>query len=156
MRRSLAVLIAAAMSAAAGPPAQRPPTDARRDDGVRKAVAAVLERQTAAWNRGDLQDFVSMYAEDATFVSPTGLTHGRQAVLDRYRKRYPDKAAMGTLTLEVLEDRIARGAGGVIQAVSVVARWTLAYPDKPSATGLTLLVLHPRGAGWAIVQDASM
>jgi uncharacterized protein (TIGR02246 family) len=154
MRRPLAVLIAAAMSAAAGPPAQRPSTDAR-DDRVRQAVAAVLERQTAAWNRGDLQDFVSVYAEDATFVSPTGLTRGRQAVLDRYRKRYPDKAAMGTLTLEVLEDRVARGGGG-IQAASVVARWTLAYPDKPAATGLTLLVLHPRGASWAIVQDASM
>jgi hypothetical protein len=88
-------------------------------------------------------------------VSPTGLTRGRQAVLERYRKRYPDKAAMGTLTLEVLEDRVARGGGG-IQAASVVARWTLAYPDKPAATGLTLLVLHPRGASWAIVQDASM
>jgi uncharacterized protein (TIGR02246 family) len=155
MRRSLAVLIAAAMSAGAGPPAQRPLTDERGDEGVRKAVAAVLERQTAAWNRGDLQDFVSVYAEDATFVSPTGLTRGRQAVLERYRKRYPDKAAMGTLTLEVLEDRVARGGGG-IQAASVVARWTLAYPDKPAATGLTLLVLHPRGASWAIVQDASM
>ena len=95
---------------------------------------------------------MSAYAEDATFVSPTGLTRGRQAVLDRYRKRYPDKAAMGTLSLEVVEIRLVRGNAGA----SVVARWTLSYPEKPAAAGLTLLVLHPRGDAWVIVQDASM
>jgi uncharacterized protein (TIGR02246 family) len=121
------------------------------DDAVRRAVAAVIERQVAAWNRGDLQAFVSLYAEDAVFVSPTGLTRGRQAVLDRYRKRYPDKAAMGTLKLEIVETRVG-GAGGA----SLVARWSLAYPDKPTASGLTLLVLHARSDGWLIVQDASM
>jgi uncharacterized protein (TIGR02246 family) len=121
------------------------------DEDVRRTVAAVIERQVAAWNRGDLEAFVSVYAEDAAFVSPTGLARGRQAVLDRYRKRYPDKAAMGTLSLEILETRLA-GAG----AASVVARWSLAYPDKPTASGLTLLVLHARGDRWLIVQDASM
>lgn len=156
MRRALAVLFAAWIAGPSGPPAQTPGPDPRSDDAVRAAVAAVLERQSAAWNRGDLEAFVSVYAEDATFVSPTGLTRGRQAVLDRYRKRYPGKAAMGTLSLEVLEDRIARGPDGGVQAASVVARWTLAYPDKPAATGHTLLVLHPHGGTWAIVQDASM
>lgn len=135
-------------------PAHAPPdpaADARRQGEIRKAVKAVLERQVQAWNRGDLEGFASVYAEDAAFVSPTGLTRGRQAVLDRYRKRYPDKAAMGTLSLEVVETRLAD-----LHAASVVARWTLAYPGKPAASGLTLLVLHPRGGTWVIVQDASM
>jgi uncharacterized protein (TIGR02246 family) len=137
----------------------------RREDEVRRAVAGVLERQVQAWNRGDLEGFTSVYAEDAAFVSPTGLTRGRPAVLDRYRKRYPDKAAMGTLSLEVIENRLAWGidasmtgdavAGG-IHGASVVARWSLTYPDKPAASGLTLLVLHARGGTWLIVQDASM
>ena len=137
----------------------------RRQEAVRQELAGVLQTQVQAWNRGDLEAFVSVYAEDAAFVSPSGLTRGRQAVLDRYRKRYPDKAAMGTLSLEVLETRLMWGidasmlgdavAGG-IHGGSVVARWTLAYPDKPAAAGLTLLVLQPRGDGWAIVQDASM
>ena len=118
---------------------------------IEKAIAAVIDRQVQAWNRGDVEAFVSVYAEDAVFVSPTGLTRGRQAVLDRYRKRYPDKAAMGTLALEIVETRVA--ATG---AASVVARWSLAYPDKPAASGLTLLVLHRSGDRWLIVQDASM
>jgi uncharacterized protein (TIGR02246 family) len=135
--------------AASAPP--EPNGSARREDETRKAVAAVLDRQVQAWNRGDLEGFVSVYAEDAAFVSPTGLTRGRQAVLERYRKRYPDKAAMGRLSLEIVETRLA-GA----QAASVVARWTLAYPERPAAGGLTLLVLHARGGAWLIVQDASM
>jgi uncharacterized protein (TIGR02246 family) len=147
-----ALLLAASVAGAAASPAPPKPD---RAGNVRKAVAAVLERQTQAWNRGDLEAFVSEYAEDAAFVSPTGLTRGRQAVLDRYRKRYPDKAAMGTLALEIVETRLVPDDEGA-RSASIVARWTLAYPDKPKAEGLTLLVLHRRGGGWAIVQDASM
>jgi uncharacterized protein (TIGR02246 family) len=119
------------------------------------AAAAVLQRQTEAWNRGDLEAFCSVYDEDATYVSPGGIVRGRAAVLERYRKRYPDRAAMGMLRLDVQEARAAAGPEGV-QGVSIVARWRLRYPDKPEASGLTVLVLRPRGDDqWQIVQDAS-
>jgi ketosteroid isomerase-like protein len=80
----LAIAALAALAALPPPPGTGP---ARREEETRKALAAVLDRQVQAWNRGDLEGFVSVYAEDAAFVSPTGLTRGRQAVLDRYRKR---------------------------------------------------------------------
>ena len=144
-----AVLVALLASGPAGDAAT--PAAAASREAARGAVAAVIERQVQAWNRGDLEGFVSVYADDAAFVSPTGLTRGRQAVLDRYRTRYPDKAAMGTLALEIVETRLA-GAG----SASVVARWSLAYPGKPTASGLTLLVFHRSGDRWLIVQDASM
>ena len=113
----------------------------------------LLRTQVAAWNRGDLVAFCEVYGDDATFLSPSGITRGRQAVLDRYRKRYPDKAAMGTLTLEPIETRPPSSRD--VAAVSIAARWSLSYPDKPAASGLTLLVMHRVGAGWQIVQDAS-
>jgi uncharacterized protein (TIGR02246 family) len=122
------------------------------------AAAAVLQRQTEAWNRGDLEAFCSVYDEDTTYVSPSGLVRGRAAVLERYRNRYPDRAAMGTLRLDVQEARAASapGAAGGVAGVSIVARWRLKYPDKPEATGLTLIVVRPRGDDqWQIVQDAS-
>jgi ketosteroid isomerase-like protein len=117
---------------------------------------AVLQTQVAAWNRGDLAVFCDGYADDATFLSPSGIARGRRPVLERYRKRYPDKAAMGTLTIDPLETRPApsRDSGSLL-SVSIAARWTLSYPDKPAATGLTLLVLHRIGARWQIVQDSS-
>jgi uncharacterized protein (TIGR02246 family) len=125
------------------------------------AVKALLATQSTAWNRGDLEGFTAVYAEDASFLSPTGLAHGRRQVLERYRRRYPDPKAMGTLTLDVLETRTFPAAGKpcAIEGVSVAARWRLAYPDQPekkTAEGSTLLVLRPRGDSWEIVQDASM
>lgn len=113
-------------------------------------IEKMLTTQAQAWNAGDLVAFCAVYVDDALFVSPSGLTRGRQAVLERYQKRYPDKAAMGTLSF-VFEDTRIEGA-----AASVVARWTLSYPGKPAATGLTLLALRQRAGKWFIVHDASM
>lgn len=128
-------------------------------------IHALLRKQAEAWNQGDLEAFCSVYAEDAAFLSPTGLTRGRAQVLARYRQRYPDRKALGTLSFEFLETRLAKGIeysafgdalASRVHGVSVVARWTLAYPDKAPASGLTLLVLQRRGDGWEIVEDASM
>ncbi|HSB61630.1 MAG TPA: alpha/beta fold hydrolase [Vicinamibacteria bacterium] len=133
-----------------------------RDVVAESAALAVLQRQVEAWNAGDLEAFCSVYDHDATYVSPAGVFRGRSALLERYRTRYPGRAAMGTLRLELQEARAlaapgpeADGGEGRVHGVSIVARWRLAYPDKPEASGLTLIVLKPRADGWAIVQDAS-
>jgi peptidoglycan/xylan/chitin deacetylase (PgdA/CDA1 family)/ketosteroid isomerase-like protein len=137
----------------------------RREAEAREGVGRLLSAQAAAWTRGDLDAFCSAYAADATFVSPSGLAQGRQAVLDRYRSRYKDRAAMGALTLEILEARPVWGmetsllddaVPGRVHAVSVVARWTLKREGMADAAGLTLLVLRLGAAGWQIIQDASM
>jgi uncharacterized protein (TIGR02246 family) len=126
------------------------------EGGLRGEIQALLDEQARAWTAGDLEEFCSVYAEDAVFISTSGLTRGRQKVLERYRRRYPDKSAMGTLTLEILEVRVA-GRRAKASSVSAVGRWTLSYPEKAAVTGLTLLVLHrTKGGPWRIVQDASM
>ena len=162
--RSLPVTVGAP-----SPTAGEPGPDSTAGEQASAEVTALLAEQAAAWSRGDLEAMTSVYADDALFLSPTGLTRGRAAVLARYRVRYSDPAAMGRLTLEVLETRPFAGAEcppagdappGRVQAVSVAARWTLSYPKsagREDATGLTLLVLRRRsGGGWEIVQDASM
>jgi uncharacterized protein (TIGR02246 family) len=115
-----------------------------------QVVLALLERQRQAWNAGDLEGFCAIYADDARFISPSGVTQGRAAVLARYQQRYPSKSAMGTLSFDVLEVREAAGA------VSIAARWTLSFPGKPPASGHTLVVFNLLPAGWRLVQDASM
>jgi uncharacterized protein (TIGR02246 family) len=137
----------------------------RAEATARERVQAVLSEQAMAWSQGDLEAFCSVYADDCLFLSPTGVTRGRQAVLERYRSRYPDRAAMGALTLEPLEIRPHAGTEfsllgdavpGRVHAVSVAARWTLTRAAGEPATGVTLLVLRARGDRWEIVQDASM
>lgn len=139
------------------------------DDRVEaeRAVRAALAVQVEAWNRGDLESFTSIYAEDAVFVTPDRVTRGRALVLERYRARYPDGTAMGKLTLEILEtlplgavrQDVEGGQPGRVQGVTVTARWILEFAegaDPPRAEGYTLIVFRPRGNGWEIVRDASM
>jgi peptidoglycan/xylan/chitin deacetylase (PgdA/CDA1 family)/ketosteroid isomerase-like protein len=137
----------------------------RGDTEAREAGVATLDTQAAAWNAGDFEAFCAVYAEDATYVSEAGVVRGREAILARYRERFPDRAAMGTLSFEVLEARPAAGveftklgdaAPSRVHGISVVARWRLDYDGRDPAEGKTLIVLSRRGDGWKIVQDASM
>jgi peptidoglycan/xylan/chitin deacetylase (PgdA/CDA1 family) len=143
----------------------------KRAADVRAELAGLLQTQAAAWNRGDLEAFCRVYAADAAFASPAGLTRGRDAVLARYRTKYPDAAARGTLSFEIVETELAAGLEvtpfnaalpGGVHGASVLARWTLTPAGKPASSGLTLLVFRQKpGAAegqprWEILHDASM
>jgi uncharacterized protein (TIGR02246 family) len=120
-------------------------------------IETLLEQQTAAWNRGDLEAFCALYATDALFLSPSGLTRGREQILARYRSRYADRRAMGRLALELIEvDLAVPSGGGPAAGAAVAARWTLSYPDRDDASGLTLIVMRRTGDEWRIIYDASM
>ena len=129
------------------------------------ALTNLLARQAEAWSRGDLDAFVEVYAEDATFLAPTGIVQGREAVRARYAALYPDPSAMGTLRLEVVEMRpvwgveptvLGESEPGEIHGAGIVARWTLTPATGESASGTTLLLFRREAEGWRIVQDASM
>ena len=131
------------------------PSSLRAETDPAAEVVALLTRQAEDWNRGDLEAFTAVYAEDAVFLAPSGVHQGRAEVLARYKNRYPDRAAMGTLSFEVIETRVSADAS----MVTLAARWKLAYPgdgDREDASGLTLLVLQKGADGWKIAQDASM
>lgn len=124
-----------------------------------RQVKDLLLEQASAWNHGDLPGFCSAYADDALFLSPSGVTRGRAEILARYQKRYGNAPeTMGSLTLEVLE---VRGDGN---AASVAMRWRLLWDPaqkKEPASGLSLVTLYKErdakgAAQWRIHQDASM
>jgi len=139
---------------------------AQRDgeEKAREETRALLARQVEAWNRGDLDAFCSIYAQDATYVSPSGTVKGRAAILRRYTDRYPDRAAMGTLSLDVVESRALDGVEvsilgdavpGRVHGMSIVARWRIEGAGRDPAEGRTLVVFRERGGSWSLVQDAS-
>jgi ketosteroid isomerase-like protein len=136
MLRCFVVLIAAALLAAASP-----------DQDIR----SVLDRQVNAWNRGDVHGFMDGYAdlESTTFVGAK-ITKGHAQVLSDYLKRYPTKAAMGTLRFSDLEIKLL-GA----DYVSVIGRWHLDR-DKAAggeAGGIFTLLFQRTAGGWKIILD---
>jgi hypothetical protein len=110
---------------------------------------ALLARQVAAWNRGDLEGFLDDYFRGAelSFASARGLRRGWDDVRDRYRESYGDRAAMGTLALEILE---ARDLGE--NHALIVGTWRLERErDRPH--GIFSIVLARTNDGMKIIHD---
>jgi len=112
-------------------------------------IRAVLDAQVAAWNGGDLDTFMQGYwkSEKTEFVGSSGIQRGWQAVLDRYRKTYPDRRAMGTLTFSNLEITVLSPS-----AALVLGEWRLQREaDHPG--GVFTLVFRKFPEGWRIIHD---
>ena len=75
------------------------------DDPV-AAIRAVLDRQEADWNRGDLEAFLTGYWKSPRVVFQSGSDRhdGWEAMAQRYRQRYKAEGkAMGRLSFSKLE-----------------------------------------------------
>ncbi len=112
-------------------------------------IRAVLDMQTAAWNRGDIDTFMSSYwkSEQTEFLGANGIAHGWQAVLDRYHRSYPDRKTMGTVSFSDLEIHLT-----CADAAYVVGKFHLVREsDQPS--GVFSLDFRKFPEGWRIVLD---
>ena len=112
-------------------------------------IRSVLDMQTAAWNRGDIDTFMTGYwnSEETEFVGVSGITQGWQAVLDRYRRNYPDGKAMGRLTFSNLEVHIV-----CPDSAFVIGEFQLDR-EKDRPAGIFTLNFRKFVEGWRIVAD---
>ena len=112
-------------------------------------VGQVLAQQAEAWNKGDIDAFMEGYAKipNLRFASGGTVTYGWQETLNRYKKRYPDRAAMGTLMFSELDTTILSA-----DAALVFGRWRL-KTEKGEPNGLFTLLFRKTAAGWRIVAD---
>lgn len=122
-------------------------TEGREAD--RAAISVVLNAQQAAWNRGDVDAFVVGYwqSPELTFSGSSGVSRGWDGVMARYKKNYPDRAAMGQLDFSELEFRFLGP-----DAALVLGRWHLKR-DKGDVGGVFSLVWQRFPEGWKIVHD---
>jgi uncharacterized protein (TIGR02246 family) len=113
-------------------------------------IRAVLERQVAAWNRGDLVAFMDGYwrSGSLTFFSGATKMAGWDATLERYRKKYQqDGQPMGRLEFPELDvKRLGR------DAALVRGEWKLRR-ERETLSGLFTLVMQRVDGAWKIVHD---
>ncbi len=112
-------------------------------------IKAVLAAQTDAWNRGDLDGFMRAYwrSDELRFTSDGTVTRGWKSTLKRYKKRYPEKAAMGALTFTIQEVTVLAPDAAV-----VFGKWELAR-EQGHPWGWFTLTLRQLPEGWRIVAD---
>jgi ketosteroid isomerase-like protein len=118
---------------------------------VEAAIGAVLDAQQAAWNRGDVEAFMSGYeASDATTFVGATITRGYRQVLENYHRRYPTKEKMGRLMFSELE---VKPLGK--EYASVIGKWHLdrATEAGGDAGGIFTLLFRKTANGWKIILD---
>jgi ketosteroid isomerase-like protein len=112
-------------------------------------IRSVLLAQQQAWNRGDIDGFMNGYAQSpaTVFVSEDTIRRGWETVRERYRKKYSDRANMGTLAFSDLDITLLSPDAAV-----VLGRWRLERAkDRPH--GRFTLVFKRLPEGWRIVHD---
>lgn len=115
------------------------------------AIFALLNRQAADWNRGDLDAFATGYknSPDILFIGHS-LQRGYANMLAAYKAHYPTRDAMGTLSFtqlaaQGLDARFATATGHFH-----LERTTAAGGPQD---GYFMLVLEDTADGWKIVRD---
>jgi len=123
--------------------------DSRPD--AKSAVEQVLRDQVAAWNRRDLEGFMSGYwnSPDLIFFSGAQKTSGWQSTLERYRARYQGEGReMGKLEFSDLSiQELAPNAAYVL------GEFHLTTSDGKTPHGLFTLIFRKFPEGWKIVHD---
>ena len=142
MRRTFPAVAAALLVACSAPSA--PPEDPTA------AVDSMLRASADAWNRGDLDAFMSDYANEPTtgFVSGGRVQYGYDWIRSNYAPRFEPGARRDSLRFENLAAR----ALGHDHALAT-ARYVLFRSDSVTSSGPFTLVLRHSEAGWRIVHD---
>lgn len=119
--------------------------------GERDAIVAMLNRQAADWNRGDLDAFATGYkhSPDILFMGKT-IRRGYDQMLAGYRKSFPNHEAMGKLTFSDLEVQPLDEHFATVTGRFHLERTAAGGGD---AGGYYLLVVEKTPAGWKIVRD---
>jgi uncharacterized protein (TIGR02246 family) len=117
------------------------------------AVRNVLAVQKEAWNRGDIGGFMQGYwnSDDIRFAGGGDFKYGWSATLKGYQKAYPDAAAMGKLSFDLIEVREISP-----EVVYVFGKWRLTRAneaDDKAPHGLFTLIVERKDGAWVITRD---
>ena len=114
-------------------------------------IHAVMDAQVAAWNRGNVMEFMRSYKDspDTTFVSDH-VAKGYQAILARYRKKYDSKAQMGTVRFTDIE---VRPLCPEYASVTGQFHLTRSAAAGGNASGVFSLLFQRTRQGWRIILD---
>ena len=114
------------------------------------AIRKVMDKQTEAWNRGDVDAFMQTYwKNDSLLFVSNPPTYGWQTTLDRYKKAYPDAAAMGKLSFNLLQLKPLSP-----EYYFVLGQWHLKRSIGDVGGYFTLLFRKINGE-WLIIADHS-
>jgi uncharacterized protein (TIGR02246 family) len=115
------------------------------------SIRKLMDEQTKAWNRGDIEGFMKGYWENDSlmFIGKSGITYGWTNTLNNYKKGYPDTAAMGKLSFNIIAvKRLSR------EYHYVIGKWYL-HRSIGNLSGHYTLLFKKENGRWVIIADHS-
>lgn len=113
------------------------------------AIRQVMADQSAAWNRGNIDDFMKGYWDNDSlmFVGQSGITYGYTNTLNNYKKHYDSQDKMGQLFFTLLK----------LEPLSpdyyfVIGKWQL-QRKAGDIGGIYTLLFRKIGGRWCIIVD---
>ena len=112
------------------------------------AIRSVLDKQVAAWNEANIDEFMKGYwKSDSILFIGRKITTGWDSTLLRYKKSYPDKAAMGKLRFEILRMDFASANACLVTGKYFLTR------EKDNPSGIFTLLFKKKKGQWVVVYD---
>jgi len=139
------IVIATLVLAACTSKTNQAPTSNKADEA---AIQSVLDKQVAAWNEANIDEFMNGYwKSDSILFIGSKVTSGWDSTLTRYKKGYPDKAAMGKLRFEILRMDYISTDSYLITGKYFLTR------EKDNPSGIFTLLFKKKNGNWVIVYD---
>jgi ketosteroid isomerase-like protein len=111
-------------------------------------ILSHIQSQQIAWNEGNINGFMKYYWQNDSlkFIGSNGIIYGWQNTLEKYKKSYPTKEAMGKLQFTILEKtQISENY------VYIIGKWEV-KKEKPASGYFTLLWRKIKNE-WVIIAD---
>jgi uncharacterized protein (TIGR02246 family) len=115
-----------------------------------EVLDAQFEEARRAWNRGDLEAFLSLYAEDATFVDGRRPQRGIAWIRANYAPAFAPGASRDSLEIKEFTTRPLSTTLAL-----VTARYVLYRGGQTTQSGPFTVIMEERTDGWKILHDHS-
>jgi ketosteroid isomerase-like protein len=115
-----------------------------------REIRAVLDKQVEAWNRRDLEGFMTGYwnSPNLSFYSGGTRTNSWQATIERYRKTYQsDGREMGHLDFSEIQIELLGKDSAFVRG-----KWHLKMKESEPG-GLFTLIFRKLPEGWRVIHD---
>ncbi len=131
--------------------ATRPPEPvAPNPIAVRAEIMTELQKSALGWNSGDLDAFLAVYAEDATFAGQDRFIRGKRAIRELYAPVFGKETQRDSLRLENLDVNQLCPDAALVTGIYQNMRG-----DQVTRKGTTSLVMRLIAGQWRIIHDHS-
>ncbi len=120
-------------------------------NNAKQTISDLMIAQEKAWNNGSIDDFMIPYwhSDSLKFIGKNGIQRGWKTTLENYKRSYPTRDLMGTLTFDILSIEPLNE-----DLAFVTGKWFLKR-EMGNLNGYFTLLWRKMEGKWVIVADHS-